>query len=351
MSQFFTSGGQRIRVSASASVLPMNIQDWFPLGWIGWISLLLQNFLHVFCYEWITVGILRSWMLLLLINSTVLPKWKSNFHPTNSAWESLLLCTIMDKPFVVVKPLSHAQLFEAPGTATCQPSLSFTISWSLLKFMSIELVMLSNMDKLYCLYSPWNSLDQNTGVDSCSLLQIFPTQGIKPRAPSLQTVFTSWAHREAHCLMGTNHIVCFINFSLSAGYVVIYHSNFHFYFLNKQFWTLKKKTEIDSQTYAGVNSQLPIALAKPWENHHVKSLSRVWLFETPWTVAYQAPLSMGFSRQENWRGLPFPSPGDVPDPGIEPGSPILEADALTSEPPGKPLVTFSSHEKITMGKE
>ena len=70
----------------------------------------------------------------------------------------------------------------------------------------------------------------------------------------------------------------------------------------------------------------------------VKSLSRIRLFATPWTVAYQAPLSMGFSRQEYWSGLPFPSPGDLPDPGIEPGSPALEADALTSEPPGKPKV-------------
>ena len=67
----------------------------------------------------------------------------------------------------------------------------------------------------------------------------------------------------------------------------------------------------------------------------VKLLSRVRLFATPWTVAYQAPLSMGFSRQEYWSGLPFPSPGDLPDPGIEPGSPALQADALTSEPPGK----------------
>ena len=50
----------------------------------------------------------------------------------------------------------------------------------------------------------------------------------------------------------------------------------------------------------------------------VKLLSRVQLFVTPWTVAYQAPLSMGFSRQEYWSGLPFPSPGDLPDPGIEP---------------------------------
>ena len=68
----------------------------------------------------------------------------------------------------------------------------------------------------------------------------------------------------------------------------------------------------------------------------VKSLSRVRLFVTPWTVAYQAPLSMGFSRQEYWSGLPFPSPGDLPNPGIEPGFPTLEADALISEPPGKP---------------
>ena len=67
----------------------------------------------------------------------------------------------------------------------------------------------------------------------------------------------------------------------------------------------------------------------------VKSLSRVQLFATPWTVAYQAPPSMGFSRQECWSGLPFPSPGDLPDPGIKPESPTLEADALPSESPGK----------------
>ena len=58
-----------------------------------------------------------------------------------------------------------------------------------------------------------------------------------------------------------------------------------------------------------------------------------------WTVAHQAPPSMGFSRQEYWSGLPFPSPGDLSDPGIEPRSPTLQADALTSAPPGKPLNT------------
>ena len=65
-----------------------------------------------------------------------------------------------------------------------------------------------------------------------------------------------------------------------------------------------------------------------------KSFTHVRLFATPWTVAYQAPPSMRFSRQEYWSGLPFPSLGNLPDPGIEPGSPTLEADALTSEPPG-----------------
>ena len=68
----------------------------------------------------------------------------------------------------------------------------------------------------------------------------------------------------------------------------------------------------------------------------MKSLSRVQLFATPWTVAYEAPPSMEFSMQEYWSGLPFPSSGNLPDPGIQPGSPALQADALPSEPPGKP---------------
>ena len=72
----------------------------------------------------------------------------------------------------------------------------------------------------------------------------------------------------------------------------------------------------------------------------VKSLSRVQLFAIPWTVAYQAPLSMQFSRQEYWSGLPFTFPGDLPDPGIKPRSPALQADALPSELPGKSLQTL-----------
>ena len=97
------------------------------------------------------------------------------------------------------------------------------------------------------------------------------------------------------------------------------------------------------------NTCTPVAdscwcMAKPIQYCKVLLLlscfSRVWFFATLWTVAYQAPPSMGFSRQECWSGLPFPFPGDLPDPGIEPGSPALQADALPSEPPGK-LIYFN----------
>ena len=74
------------------------------------------------------------------------------------------------------------------------------------------------------------------------------------------------------------------------------------------------------------------------ERKKEKSLSRVQLFVTPWTLAYQAPPSMGFSKQEYWSGLPFPSPGDPPDPGTERRSPAVQADALPSEPSGNPNV-------------
>ena len=71
-----------------------------------------------------------------------------------------------------------------------------------------------------------------------------------------------------------------------------------------------------------------------------QSLSRVRLFVTPWTVAHQVFLSMEFSRQECWGGLLFPSPGNLPSPGIEPRSPALQADSLPPEPPGKPNIVM-----------
>ena len=89
----------------------------------------------------------------------------------------------------------------------------------------------------------------------------------------------------------------------------------------------------------------------------MKSLSRVRLFATPWTVAYQGLPSVGFFRQEYWIGLLFPSPGDLPNPGIEPRSPALQADALPSEPPGKtqnvhtpPQISKETEEKVKGNK-
>ena len=68
----------------------------------------------------------------------------------------------------------------------------------------------------------------------------------------------------------------------------------------------------------------------------IESHSRIQLFVTPWTVAHQDPLSVGFSRQGYWSGLPYPPLGDLPNPGIKPRSPESQANALPSEPPGKP---------------
>ena len=72
------------------------------------------------------------------------------------------------------------------------------------------------------------------------------------------------------------------------------------------------------------------------------SFSRVQLSVTPRTVAHQAPLSLGFPRQDYWIGLPFPSWGDLPHPGIEPASPTLAGGFFTPEPPGKPQPVFGT---------
>ena len=75
----------------------------------------------------------------------------------------------------------------------------------------------------------------------------------------------------------------------------------------------------------------PVSIETQSESESL-SFSHVQLSATPWTVAHPAPLSMEFPRQEYWSGFPFPSPEDFPDPGIEPGSPALQADSLPSKP-------------------
>ena len=87
--------------------------------------------------------------------------------------------------------------------------------------------------------------------------------------------------------------------------------------------------------YFHENTRVPWTTSRD-KKVEVKSFSRVQLSVTPWTVAHQAPPSLGFSRQEYWSGLPFRSPGDLPNPGIEPRSPAPRADTSPSESPGKP---------------
>ena len=108
-------------------------------------------------------------------------------------------------------------------------------------------------------------------------------------------------------------------------------------------WGRKSWTQLSDSTATTYNSNFMLFTSEHVDLYSlkvkVKLLSRVQLFATPWTVAYQAPPSMGFSRQEYCSGLPFPSPGELPNPRIEPGSPALQTDALPSEPPGK-LILF-----------
>ena len=97
---------------------------------------------------------------------------------------------------------------------------------------------------------------------------------------------------------------------------------------------LPKWERIKSQSLSFYGPFISTEHISPCMASEVNSLSRARLFATPWTVARQAPLSTGFSRQEYWSGLPFPSTGDLPNPGIEPMSPAWQARALSSEPPG-----------------
>ena len=89
----------------------------------------------------------------------------------------------------------------------------------------------------------------------------------------------------------------------------------------------------------GSNCVITLVSLDP-RTHILNHFSRVRLCATPWTVARQSPLSMGFSRQEYWSGWPFPSPGRLPDPGIEPASPALAGGFFTTEPPRKPRGCF-----------
>ena len=105
---------------------------------------------------------------------------------------------------------------------------------------------------------------------------------------------------------------------------------FLLFFLNY----LKVSSEYDASRPLNSTVDLSPSNGTFLNNYHVCVC--VCLFVTPWTVTRQASLSMGFSRQEQWSGLPCPPPGDLPNPGIEPASPALAVGFFTTVPPGKP---------------
>ena len=109
------------------------------------------------------------------------------------------------------------------------------------------------------------------------------------------------------------------------------------YICTMEYYSTIKKDEIIP--FAATCMDLEIIIpseVSPKVKMKVKSLSRVRLFGTLWTVARQAPLSMGFFWQEYWNRLSFPTPVHIPDPGIEPASPALVGGYFSTEPPGKP---------------
>ena len=168
-------------------------------------------------------------------------------------------------------------------------------------------------------YSPWNSLGQNTGVGSLSLLQgIFLIQGSNPGLPHCRKILYQLNHKRSPRILEWVAYPFFRGSSWPRNWTgVILHCRQILYQLSYEGSLLLMKDKK--------------------ERKESEVLSRIRLFANSWTVVYQALQSMEYSMQEYSSGLPFPSPGDLPDPGIEPGSPSLQANILTSEPPGKPV--------------
>ena len=200
---------------------------------------------------------------------------------------------------------------------------------------SVVLTLCNSMD-----YSPWNSEGQNIGMGSLSLLQgIFPTWGSNPSLPHCGWILYQLSHK------GNPRILEWVAYPFScgsspprnrtkvSGIAGGFYTN----------WAMREASFVSKCCI------IFLCVSPSWFTHLrplvetvCSSLSRVQLFATPWIIIHQAPLSLGFSRQEYWSGLPFPSPGDLPDLGIEPGSPALQADSLPSEPPGKPPVAVET---------
>ena len=201
-----------------------------------------------------------------------------------------------------VQSLSCVLLFATPWIPAPQASLSISNSESLLKLMSIKSLMLSNH---LIFHSPFSShLQSFPGSGSFQISQLFASGGqsigVSASTSVLPMNTQDWSPLEW------------------TGWISLQSKG-----LSRVFSTVK------SINFSVLSS--------------VQLLSHVWLFTAPWTVAWQSPLSIGFFRQEYWTGLPFPPPGDLPNPGIQPGypaSPALAGGCVTTEP--KQIVALSN---------
>ena len=232
--------------------------------------------------------------------------------------------------FSSVHSLSHVQLFLTPWTAAHQASLSITNSQSPPKPMSIESVMPSNHLILYHPLILLPSIFPSIRVFQMSQLFVSGGQSI---GVSLQHQFFQGIFRTS--LLGLTGLICLQSKGLwrvfSNTTALLFHSPYQLLTYYIVFVHLLKvllpqiQCKFHEIWIFSANVQFFIQCISPFwhtvkgKERKMKSLSHVQLFATPWTVAYQAPPSMGFSRQEYWSGLPFPSP-DLPDPAIEPES-------------------------------
>ena len=199
---------------------------------------------------------------------------------------------ISTKSISSVQRISYVWLFVTPWTATCQASLYITNSQSLLKHMSIESVMPSNRLIL------------------CCPLLLLPSVFFRIRVFSNESVLhIRWPEYWSYSISPSNEYSGLIFFRID-----------WFYLLSVQgFLRVFSNTTVQKHQFFGAQFFFMVQLSQPW------------------TVACMASLSLEFSRQGCWSGLPFLSPGDIPNLGIKLGSSALQANSLSPEPSGKPL--------------
>ena len=298
--------------------------------------------------------------------------------------------------------LSCVRLFVTPWTVACQASLSFTNSQSLLKLMSIKLVMPSNHlilcqpllllpsifpkirvftnESTLCIRWPkYRSFsfsicpsNEYSGLISFRMdwLDLLAAQGTLKsilQQHSSKASILQWSAflivQLSHPYMSTGKTIAltrrtFVSKVMSLVFNMLSRLVLAFLpgskcllisWLQSPSEVILELPQIKSITVSIVSPSICYELMgldamilvfwMLWSE--VKLLSHVLLFATPWTVAYQAPQSMDIFQARVPQWVPFPPPWDLPDPGIEPGSPALQADALLSEPPGKPLCMLS----------